>query len=111
MKTVKLLSVLTLAILVGCGEEVNELSQKKETLKELKQQMGDLKSQISSLEKEIALSDTLVEGGVVVNTQVIEGTNFTHYISQPGIVSSKENILVSVEMGGIVVNRLSLIHI
>ena len=52
MKTVNLLSVLTLAILVGCGEEVNELSQKKETLKELKQQMGDLKSQISSLEKE-----------------------------------------------------------
>lgn len=106
MKTVKLLSVLTLAILVGCGEEVNELSQKKETLKELKQQMGDLKSQISSLEKEIALSDTLVEGGVVVHTQVVEGINFTHYISQPGIVSSKENILVSVEMGGMVVNRL-----
>ena len=106
MKTVKLLSVLTLAILVGCGEEVNELSQKKETLKELRQQMGDLKSQISSLEKEIALSDTLVEGGVVVHTQVVEGTNFTHYISQPGIVSSKENILVSVEMGGMVVNRL-----
>ena len=106
MKTVKLLSVLPLAILVGCGEEVNELSQKKETLKELKQQMGDLKFQISSLEKEIALSDTLVEGGVVVYTQVVEGTNFTHYISQPGIVSSKENILVSVEMGGMVVNRL-----
>ena len=106
MKTVKLLSVLTLAILVGCGEEVNELSQKKETLKVLKQQMGDLKSQISSLEKEIALSDTLVEGGVVVHTQVVEGTNFTHYISQPGIVSSKENILVSAEMGGMVVNRL-----
>ena len=30
MKTVKLLSVLALAILVGCGEEGNELSQKKE---------------------------------------------------------------------------------
>lgn len=106
MKTVKLLSVLTIAILVGCGEEVNELSQKKETLKKLKQQMGDLKSQISSLEKEIALSDTLVEGGVVVHTQIVEGTNFTHYISQPGIVSSMENILVSAQMGGMVVNRL-----
>ena len=35
MKTVKLLSVLTIAILVGCGEKVNELSHKKETLKEL----------------------------------------------------------------------------
>ena len=106
MKIIKILSVLTLAILVGCGEEVNELSQKKETLKKLKQQMGDLKSQISSLEKEIALSETLLEGGVVVHTQVVEGTKFTHYISQPGIVSSKENILVSVEMGGMVVNRL-----
>tara|TARA_B100000886_G_scaffold123109_1_gene82936 strand:+ start:150 stop:1265 length:1116 start_codon:yes stop_codon:yes gene_type:complete len=106
MKTLKLLSVLTLSMLVGCGEKINELSQKKKTLKELRQQMGDLKSQISSLEKEIALSDTLVEGGVVVHTQVVEGTNFTHYISQPGIVSSKENILVSVEMGGVVVNRL-----
>ena len=106
MKTVKLLSVLTLSILIGCGEEIDELSQKKETLKELKQQMGDLKSQISFLEKEITLSDTLVEGGVVVHTQVVEGTNFTHYVSQPGIVSSKQNILVSVEMGGMVINRL-----
>lgn len=106
MKTVKLLSVLTIAILIGCGEKVNELSHMKETLKELRQQMGDLKSQISSLENEIALSDTIIEGGVVVHTQVVEGTNFTHYISQPGIVSSKENILVSVEMGGVVVNRL-----
>ena len=71
MKTLKLLSALSLTILFGCGEEVNELSQKKETLKELKQQMGNLKSQISSLEKEIALSDTLVEGGVVVQTQFV----------------------------------------
>ena len=106
MKTLKLLSVFTLAILIGCVEEVNEISQKKEALNELRQQMGDLKSQISSLENEIALSDTLVEGGVVVHTQVVEATNFTHYISQPGIVSSKENILISVEMGGMVVNRL-----
>ena len=106
MKTVKLLSVLTIAILVGCGEKANELSHMKETLKELRQQMVDLKSQISSLENEIALSDTIIEGGVVVHTQVVEATNFTHYISQPGIVSSKENILVSVEMGGMVVNRL-----
>ncbi len=106
MKTLKLLSVLILAILIGCVEEVNEISQKKETLKALKQQMGDLKSQISSLEKEIAFSDTLVEGGVVVHTQVVEATNFTHYISQPGIVSSKENILISVEIGGMVVKRL-----
>ena len=106
MKTLKLLSVLSLTIFLGCGDKVNELSQKKETLKELKQQMGNLKSQISSLEKEIALSDSLIEGGVVVQIQVVEETNFTHYISQPGIVSSKENILVSVEMSGIVVNRL-----
>jgi len=35
MKTLKLLSALSLTILFGCGEEVNELSQKKETLKEL----------------------------------------------------------------------------
>ena len=106
MKTLKLLSVLTLVSLLGCVEEVNEISQKKKNLNELKQQMSDLKSKISSLEKEIALSDTLVEGGVVVHTQVVEATNFTHYISQPGIVSSKENILISVEMGGMVVNRL-----
>ena len=63
MKTVKLLSVLTLAILVGCGDEVNELSRKKEILKELKQQMGDLKSQISSLEKDI-VRDRILDKGV-----------------------------------------------
>ena len=106
MKTVKLLSVIALTLLIGCGEKVNELEQKKESLKALKQQMGELKSQISTLEKEIALTDTTFDGGIVVRTEDIVRTNFTHFISQPGLVSSKENVLVSVEMGGIVVNRL-----
>lgn len=106
MKTLKIISVICLSILIGCGEKVNELDQKKETLKGLKQQMGDLKSQISTLEKEIALADTSFEGGIVVQTQKLQSANFTHYISQPGVVSSKENVLVSIEMGGMVVSRL-----
>jgi RND family efflux transporter MFP subunit len=106
MKTEKLLSVMCLAILIGCGEKTNELEQKKETLKQLKQQMGELKTQISALENEIDLADTTFDGGVVVKTQELVSTNFTHFITQPGLVSSKENVLVSVEMGGMVVNRL-----
>ena len=106
MKTLKLLSVLVLAILTACGEKHSELNQKKENLKELKQQLGDLKSQISALEKEIELSDTLTEGGIHVKVRELKSTAFVHYIDQPGTVSSKENVVVSSEMGGMVVQRL-----
>ena len=88
MKTLKLLSVLVLAILTACGEKHSELNQKKENLKELKQQLGDLKSQISALEKEIELSDTLTEGGIHVKVRELKSTAFVHYIDQPGTMKA-----------------------
>ena len=44
MKTLKIISVICLSILIGCGEKVNELDQKKETLKGLKQQGVNISS-------------------------------------------------------------------
>lgn len=108
MKTTSILAItLLIATVVGCGEKVNELDQKKETLKNLKQQLGELKSQISILEKEIQLSDTTQEGGIDVKVKELVSSSFVHYIDQPGTVSSKENIVVSSEMGGMVVKRLA----
>lgn len=107
MKTLSILTItLLIATVVGCGEQANEFSQKKETLKSLKEQLVDIKSQISTLEKEIQLSDTVSEGGIYVKVKELVSSSFVHFIDQPGTVSSKENVLVSSEMGGMVVNRL-----
>ena len=89
-------------ILFACGDSPETLESKKATLKSLKEQASDLKSQISSLEKEIATLDTTSEGGIAVHVLSLEATTFQHFIEQPGTVTSKENVTVSSEMGGVV---------
>ena len=98
MKTTHILSLVILFVIVGCGEKPNELAKKKETLKTLKQQVGELKTQITLLEKEIDLADTLSEGGIAVKVLELQSRLFEHYINQPGIVSSRANVLVSSEV-------------
>ena len=106
MKTTHILTLAALIVFIGCGEKISELDQKKASLKALKQQMNDLKTQISSLQKEIDLADTIVEGGVPIKVMEVVPKTFVHYIDQPGTVSSKENVVVSSEVGAIILNRL-----
>jgi membrane fusion protein, multidrug efflux system len=102
MKRIALISVCTL-LLFSCGEKAATIEQKKESLKTLKENMSELNSQISALQKEIALSDTsAAERGAVVIVQSLEPTSFAHYVDQPGTVTSKENVAMSFEVGGVV---------
>ena len=98
MKITHILTLAFLLVTIACSEKPKGLDQKKETLKSLKQQLNKLNTQISELQKEIELSDTISEGGVAVKVQELQARSFEHYINQPGIVSSKANVLVSSEV-------------
>ena len=100
----KLLILFAATLLVSsCGEQEQSIEAKKETLKSLKSQLITLKSDIKSLEKELAGFDGIIEEAKIpIRTKNIQYENFHHYIELPGTISSKENVLVSAEMGGLV---------
>lgn len=98
MKTTHILSLVILLVAVGCSQKPSELDQKKEVLKSLKQQLSELNTQISELQKEIELSDTMSSGGIPVRVLEIQLRSFDHYIDQPGLVSSRANVLISSEV-------------
>ena len=102
MKLLKISLLSLVIIMAACGEKESELDIKKSELKSLKEQFLDVKSKIDNLEKEISSLDTIVDGGVPVSIATIKLSTFSHFIEQPGIVSSKENVLVSSEMSGVV---------
>lgn len=104
MKKITLFICTTAILIASCGEAELNLEGKKTQLKELKAQLVDIKGQIKSLEKDLngqAEVQTLKK--TPVRVQKIESTEFVHYIEQAGKINSKENILVSAEMGGLIV--------
>jgi RND family efflux transporter MFP subunit len=101
MKKIIILSTAAL-IFAACGDQPQGLEAKKEELKTLKGQLTELKTQISTLESEVAKLDTTVEGGVPVRVLELAASSFSHYIEQPGNVTSKQNVTISSEMGGVV---------
>ena len=98
----KIIIPLSLLLFVAYAEKPQGIEAKKIELKNLKGQFTELKTQISTLEKEVAKLDTFSKGGVPVRIVELAETPFSHYIEQPGNVTSKENVTVSSEMGGIV---------
>lgn len=101
MKRIIILSTVAL-LLAACGEQPQGLEVKKAELKTLKEKLTELKMQISTLESEVAKLDTTTEGGVPVRVVALAASPFSHYIEQPGNVTSKENVTVSSEIGGVV---------
>ncbi|MGC6428251.1 MAG: efflux RND transporter periplasmic adaptor subunit [Flavobacteriales bacterium] len=106
MKILKISFLLIVFLITACGEKIDEIDQKRVELKNLKEQLTEIKSNISTLEMELAQMDTLSEGGISVSIFTLEPSPFSHYVEQPGIVSSKENVLLSSEMSGVVQNIL-----
>ena len=92
------------AILVSsCGEQEISIEAKQTQLKTLKSDLVNLKGSIKSLEKELVGTHTVREIlKVPVRVKTLNTETFHHYIEQPGTVSSKANVLVSAEMGGLV---------
>jgi len=101
----KYVSLIAFAILLSaCGNNEENLDQKKNKLVELKNQLEAVKSEITVLEKEIALLDTASDNRkpkLTTIADVVVGP-FYHYIDVQGTVESDENIAIQPGMPGVV---------
>lgn len=90
-------------ILSSCGQEETKTNDKALQLKELKSDLKTLTNDIKKLEIELNLNTKLpVKNRIPVRIDTLKEEVFYHYIEQPGKINSKENILVSAEMGGLI---------
>lgn len=109
MKTIfnKIIAIAGIAaLLVACGGN-DDLAKKKETLDQLKEQATDLRIQISELENEImALDPEYAESknrSVVVTTLQLEKSEFEHQIEVRGNVASRQNVQLTAESMGTII--------
>ena len=95
--------ICTICILISsCGPEELNTEAKNAQLKDLKSQLVELKSQIKKLENDLNVAPELpTEKKIPVRVKELKEEVFYHYIEQSGKINSKENILVSAEMGGL----------
>ncbi|MEZ4825690.1 MAG: efflux RND transporter periplasmic adaptor subunit [Bacteroidia bacterium] len=102
-----LISALLIALFVGCGEKQPvtlaekkaALAQKKEVLKILSREVAELEEEIASLDPELKKEVRKV----TVSTQIINVSDFQHFVSVQGQVEANKNILVSPQTGGRIV--------
>ncbi|MDG1849205.1 MAG: efflux RND transporter periplasmic adaptor subunit [Flavobacteriales bacterium] len=96
--------IATLCILLSsCGQEESNNSSKSVQLKDLKSQLVELTNEIKKLETDLKPATELpIENKIPVRIDTLKEEVFYHYIEQPGKINSKENILVSAEMGGLI---------
>ena len=103
MKKLIILFCAAAFVLSSCGDQELSLEEKQNKLQALKSEMVTLKGTINRLEKELVGSEIIQKAlSVPVRVKTLVGESFHHYIEQPGTVSSKENVLVSAEMGGLI---------
>lgn len=89
----------------GCSSKVaNERQDKEEQLAEYRSEMGDLQKKITELEKE--LSATAERGLVNVSLTKVTEQSFEHYIEVLGTVQSDQNLVVSPETSGNIIDIL-----
>tara|TARA_B110000977_G_C11020375_1_gene471042 strand:+ start:30 stop:1151 length:1122 start_codon:yes stop_codon:yes gene_type:complete len=103
MKKLVILFCTAAFVLTSCGDQGVSIEEKQNKLQTLKSDFVTLKGAIKDLEIELIGSETTKKIlSIPVRVKRIGGETFHHYIEQPGTVSSKENVLVSAEMGGLV---------
>ncbi len=108
----KRFSILTLIIigLIACqaesAPEDKKLGAKKAKLEKLLVKKEKLREEIQNLEKEIAQMDPNavlnLGSGVLVTSQILNLQIFEHYVEVQGTAESDENVLMSSQMGGMV---------
>jgi RND family efflux transporter MFP subunit len=104
MKKITTLLIIASILLISCGEAELSLEAKKTELKNLKSQVSDLQGRIKIIEKEVKNTDLNIEDKKIpVRIETLKTDVFHHYIEQPGKIKSKENVLVSAEMGGLII--------
>jgi membrane fusion protein, multidrug efflux system len=89
--------------LAGCGGDSREAKEKE--LTKLTKERDALTSKITALETELG-KDTIEADGRQVTTLAVRQKHFKHYIDIQGTVTSDENVSVTTDIGGTVMQIL-----
>lgn len=90
--------------LAGCGGGDSREAKEKE-LKELTKERDELSAKIAKLQTELG-TDTVEPDGRHVTTMAVEKEHFKHFIDIQGTVTSDENVSVTTDIGGTVMQVL-----
>jgi RND family efflux transporter MFP subunit len=99
--TLSIVGFAALLVLASCGEQGDELSQKKSQLQEYKQEIKDLEAKVAELESEVASMDpdfaSTEKNATLVTTIPVTNETFKHFVEVRGSVTSRRNVTVSAE--------------
>ncbi len=96
MKTNTYILLALMAILSACSKP-----DKKTELADLKSQQKEIEGKIKTLEKELGTTEKKAEATpIVVAVSPIQAQNFKHFVEGQGVVTSKNIVIVTPQMGG-----------
>lgn len=103
-KTFLVILLLTTSAIFSSCDNGGDLAEKKKLLAEHKKELKELRTKIRELEDEIAEADTSDHQipPKKITTRPVEVKTFKHFIEIQGTATSDENISVSSEIGGAV---------
>ena len=82
-------------LLLSCSKP-----DKKTELAELKSQQKEIEAKIKTLEKELGTGKKVDATPINVTVSAIEAQNFKHFVEAQGVVTSKNIVMVTPQMGG-----------
>lgn len=86
------------------NQEANTLEEKQALLGTKESELASLQQEIETLKEEISEMDTTASNvATVVKVAELKKKGFNHFVELTGTVTSKENIMISAEAGGRVV--------
>lgn len=105
MKRILTAVMLAALFLASCGGG-NSREAKEKELKELVKERDALNTKIASLENELGKDTVARPNGREVTTLAVASKHFKHYIDIQGTVTSDENVSVTTDIGGTVMQIL-----
>lgn len=105
MKNIISAVVLATLFLAGCGGGDSREAKEKE-LKELTKERDELNTKITAIEKELGKDTVSRDNGREVTTLAVDSKHFKHLIDIQGTVTSDENVSVTTDIGGTVIQVL-----
>lgn len=93
-------------IAVSCSTQKAETLEEKQALLGTKEgELATLQQEVEALKEEINAMDTTAgEEATAVTVAELKKKSFSHYVQLTGTVTSKENIMISAEAGGRIIN-------
>ncbi len=102
MKTNTYIFLASMALLSACSKP-----DKKTELADLKSQQKEIEGKIKALEKELGTTEKKAEATpIVVAVSPIQAQSFKHFVEGQGVVTSKNIVMVTPQMGGTITSMI-----